>query len=95
LLYSTFILWVGWLGFNGGSALAIARACVNTVLSSSTRGLAAVFLHKLLTGDYDLSACLNGVLGGVVSITGCCFCVEMWAALVISTVYKTCAHLLV
>jgi Amt family ammonium transporter len=63
-----------------------ARACVNTVLSSSTGALSAMLLNWVLTKDFDLAMCLNGALGGLVSITGCCFCVEMWAALVIGMI---------
>lgn len=103
----TFILWIGWLGFNGGSALSInggngavaARACVNTILSSSGGALGAMFLNYILTKDFDLTMCLNGALAGLVSITGCCFCVEMWAGCVVGflggMIYVACSRLMI
>jgi Amt family ammonium transporter len=101
----TFILWVGWLGFNAGSGLFIAspsdgvafvsgggtvagRAAVNTILSSATGGLCALvfkaFMVKSL--EWDINAALNGILAGLVAITGGCAFVEMWAALVMGLI---------
>ncbi|KAH9255575.1 hypothetical protein BASA81_006405 [Batrachochytrium salamandrivorans] len=92
----TFILWVGWIGFNCGSALTLAdgggavaaRAGVMTILCSSAAALSSMFLSYLLSGrkEFDLTACLNGALGGLVSITGCCAFVEMWAAICIGLI---------
>jgi Amt family ammonium transporter len=87
-----FILWVGWFGFNSGSALAIVgngltaeRAAVNTMLSSATGGLGSLFFSTLVKPgrEWDINAALNGVLAGLVAITGCCPVVETWAALII------------
>ncbi|KAH9254601.1 hypothetical protein BASA81_007358 [Batrachochytrium salamandrivorans] len=92
----TFILWVGWFGFNCASALTLAdgggavaaRAGVTTILCSSAAALSSMFLSYLLSGrkEFDLTACLNGALGGLVSITGCCAFVEMWAAICIGLI---------
>ncbi|KAH9260739.1 hypothetical protein BASA81_001206 [Batrachochytrium salamandrivorans] len=90
----TFILWIGWMGFNCGSVITLAngggtvaaRAGVNTVLSASAGALSALcFSHFLTKGEnsYDLGMALNGALAGLVSITGCCAFVEMWAAIAI------------
>ena len=74
----TFILWFGWLGFNGGSqlalgsgadAVAIANIYVNTTMASSGGVLAAVILSPLVGRKIDLAMVLNGALAGLVSIT--------------------------
>ena len=88
-----FILWVGWIGFNcasililsNGGGVVAARAGVNTILSSSTAALSALFYAHILSRDseYDLGMALNGALAGLVSITGCAAYVEMWAAIAI------------
>lgn len=74
----TFILWFGWLGFNGGSqlalgsgadAVAIANIYVNTTMASAGGVLAAVIVTQLIGKKIDLSMVLNGALAGLVSIT--------------------------
>ena len=74
----TFILWLGWLGFNGGSqlalgsgadAIAISNIYVNTTMASAGGVMAAVFLTQAIKKKIELTAVLNGALGGLVSIT--------------------------
>ena len=74
----TFILWLGWLGFNGGSQLAMGSATdviaisniyVNTTMASAGGVVAAVILTQLFHKKIDLALVLNGALGGLVSIT--------------------------
>lgn len=74
----TFILWMGWFGFNGGSELAVAsvdsannvaRVFVNTNLAAAGGCVAALILAKILYGKADLTMALNGALAGLVSIT--------------------------
>lgn len=74
----TFILWLGWLGFNGGSQLAMGSASdvitisniyVNTTMASAGGVVAAVILTQLFYRRIDLTVVLNGALGGLVSIT--------------------------
>jgi len=79
----TFILWVGWYGFNPGSTLAasdggstLAAYCaVTTTLSAASGCVSAMFLKcvltKMKTGEvvYDLTYAMNGCLGGLVGIT--------------------------
>lgn len=74
----TFILWLGWFGFNGGSQLAagtvgdiadVARIFANTNMAAAAGALAAMILTQALYGKVDLTMVLNGALGGLVSIT--------------------------
>ncbi|HKJ00112.1 MAG TPA: ammonium transporter [bacterium] len=74
----TFILWLGWFGFNGGSQLAlgsvddanaVARVIVNTNMAACAGGIAAMILTQLLYRKVDLSMVLNGTLAGLVGIT--------------------------
>ena len=74
----TFILWLGWFGFNGGSQLAmdsaenvsaIARIFVNTNLAAAAGAIAALILTQLIYGKVDITMVLNGALAGLVSIT--------------------------
>ncbi|GBG28790.1 Ammonium transporter [Hondaea fermentalgiana] len=88
----TFILWMGWLGFNPGSVLALvgnsnlaARAAVNTILSSATGGLSSLLFSTYINPgrEWDINGALNGVLAGLVSITGGCPVVTPWGSLII------------
>jgi len=74
----TFILWMGWFGFNGGSELIVsdvssannvAMVFVNTNLSAAGGCVAAIILAKIMFGKADLTMALNGALAGLVSIT--------------------------
>ena len=74
----TFILWLGWFGFNGGSELmvsnvdeanAVAQVFLNTNMSAAGGAIAAAVVTKILFGKADLSMALNGALAGLVSIT--------------------------
>jgi len=75
----TFILWFGWYGFNCGSTLAIVGAgpiaghvAVTTTMAAAAGGFSATLARYLAKGHWDLGACLNGVLAGLVSITAGC-----------------------
>ncbi|MEM6974066.1 MAG: ammonium transporter [Pseudomonadota bacterium] len=74
----TFILWLGWFGFNGGSQLAmgsvgdaadVSRIFANTNTAAAGGALAALILTQVLYGKVDLTMVLNGALAGLVSIT--------------------------
>ena len=74
----TFILWLGWFGFNGGSQLALASAAdaiaistiyINTNIAAVGGVLAAMVLTQLVYKKVDLSMALNGAIAGLVSIT--------------------------
>jgi Amt family ammonium transporter len=74
----TFILWLGWFGFNGGSELkvsdvgeanAVALVFVNTNMAAAGGLVAAMMTARLLFGKTDLTMVLNGALAGLVAIT--------------------------
>jgi Amt family ammonium transporter len=74
----TFILWLGWFGFNGGSELklsdvgeanAVAMVFVNTNAAAAGGVVAALVTAQMLFGKADLSMTLNGALAGLVAIT--------------------------
>ena len=74
----TFILWLGWFGFNGGSQLAmgsfddvnsIARIFMNTNLAAAAGVVVAAVLTRVVYDKTDVVQMLNGALGGLVAIT--------------------------
>ena len=74
----TFILWMGWFGFNGGSTLKlggidvaneVANVFLNTNAAASGGLISALILAKLLFKKADLTMALNGALAGLVAIT--------------------------
>ncbi len=74
----TFILWMGWYGFNGGSVLALGDAAsaiemsnviANTNLAACGGMIAAMIMVQVLYKKVDVTMALNGALAGLVSIT--------------------------
>jgi Amt family ammonium transporter len=74
----TFILWMGWFGFNGGSVLkladignanAVAMVFLNTNAAAAGGLVAALLVAHALFGKADLTMALNGALAGLVAIT--------------------------
>lgn len=74
----TFILWLGWFGFNGGSELkisnieeanAVAKIFVNTNTAAAGGLVAALLFSRAWFGKADLTMALNGALAGLVAIT--------------------------
>ena len=74
----TFILWLGWFGFNGGSVLAmgskedvdsISGVFAATNMAASCGGMSAALLTQLLYKKVDLTMVLNGTLAGLVAVT--------------------------
>ena len=74
----TFILWLGWFGFNGGSQLAagtvgditdVGRIFANTNMAASAGAVTALILTQVMYKKPDLTMVLNGALAGLVSIT--------------------------
>jgi len=74
----TFILWMGWFGFNGGSVLAtssvenanaVAVVFMNTNAAAAGGLIAALLVARVLFGKADLTMALNGALAGLVAIT--------------------------
>ncbi|ALP54395.1 ammonium transporter [Candidatus Tenderia electrophaga] len=74
----TFILWMGWFGFNGGSVLklgdiananSVAMVFLNTNAAAAGGVIAALILARLMFGKADLTMACNGALAGLVAIT--------------------------
>ena len=74
----TFILWMGWFGFNGGSVLklgdiasanSVAMVFLNTNTAAAGGLVAALILARIMFGKADLTMALNGALAGLVAIT--------------------------
>jgi Amt family ammonium transporter len=74
----TFILWMGWFGFNGGSVLklgdiasshSVAMVFLNTNAAAAAGAISALILAKVLFKKADLTMALNGALAGLVVIT--------------------------
>mmetsp|Transcript_18750 Transcript_18750/g.35395 ORF Transcript_18750/g.35395 Transcript_18750/m.35395 type:complete len:579 (-) Transcript_18750:341-2077(-) len=88
------ILWMGWYGFNIGSsfftgqpginALTVgARVAVTTTIAAASGAIICMIYSRMFQSLYLLKFCLNGVLAGLVSITGSAALVEVWGALCI------------
>ncbi|RCU49930.1 MULTISPECIES: ammonium transporter [Corallincola] len=74
----TFILWMGWFGFNGGSVLklgdvasshSVAMVFLNTNAAAAAGAISALVLARIWFKKADLTMCLNGALAGLVAIT--------------------------
>jgi len=74
----TFILWMGWFGFNGGSTLKlggigvaneVANVFMNTNAAAAGGLIAALIVARIMFGKADLTMTLNGALAGLVAIT--------------------------
>ena len=74
----TFILWMGWFGFNGGSVLklgdiasanSVAMVFLNTNAAAAGGVIVALLVARLMFGKADLTMTLNGALAGLVAIT--------------------------
>ena len=74
----TFILWLGWFGFNGGSVLAtasvesannVAVVFMNTNAAAAGGLIGSLIIARLIFGKADLTMTLNGALAGLVAIT--------------------------
>ena len=74
----TFILWMGWFGFNGGSTLKlggidvaneVANVFLNTNAAAAGGLIGALLLSRIMFGKADLTMVLNGALAGLVAIT--------------------------
>ena len=94
----TFILWVGWYGFNGvstfvlvsggdaSSAAVAAKVSVTTTLAAAFGGLTCFVLSKAVDGCIDPGTICNGILGGLVGITAGCATVEPEGAMFIGII---------
>ena len=91
----TFLLWIGWYGFNQGSTFGVtgqgagaARVGVTTTLSPAAAGVCGLYIKSMLpakfggTGIWDLSHTCNSILAGLVAITAGCSTCEPYAAVI-------------
>jgi Amt family ammonium transporter len=95
------ILWLGWLGFNGGSAdnlTEVGHVIITTIMSAATGGIAALFSSEIFlalsqtfgdnkeTGKPQLSTLINGILGGLVAVTASSAYIDVPIAILIGAV---------
>ena len=82
------ILWLGWFGFNGGSAAELENLphiIATTMIAAASGGVAVLFLSGL-TKKPSLGSVINGILGGLVGITASSAYVSIFSAFVIGTI---------
>ncbi|EFJ40314.1 hypothetical protein VOLCADRAFT_69712 [Volvox carteri f. nagariensis] len=91
VVMGTFLLWFGWFGFNPGSNLIIStplaaqtvsRVAVCTAMSAGAGGVGMLLYKYLVTRSWDTVAVCNGVLAGLVAVTGASAVIEPWAAII-------------
>lgn len=84
------LLWVGWIGFNGGSTLAVngdvPKIIANTIVAGAFGGLAAMLSGYVYYGMARTWAVMNGIIGGLVSITACCNVVSTSSAAMVGSI---------
>jgi Amt family ammonium transporter len=85
------ILFLGWLGFNGGSTLSaadgrFAEVIIVTILGGAAGALGAMATIWFITKSFDIGMTCNGLIAGLVAITAPSGYVEYWAALPIGLV---------
>ncbi|MGK7931358.1 MAG: ammonium transporter [Microcystaceae cyanobacterium] len=86
-----FILWLGWFGFNPGSTLSlnpplVSHIILTTNLAAAMGGITATLTSWRYFGKPDLSLIINGILGGLVSITASCAYVSLGSAVIIGAI---------
>ncbi|MDB9432391.1 ammonium transporter [Microcystis aeruginosa] len=81
-----FILWLGWFGFNGGSAVNlndVPMTITTTMIAAATGGFLALIFNPLIGRKVSLSIIINGILGGLVGITASSGYVNIKSAIII------------
>ena len=80
-----FLLWFGWFGFNGGSTLAfsehVPKILVHTAEGGAAGGLVALGTTRILDKRPQVPMIMNGVIGGLVSVTAGCDVMLSWSAI--------------
>ncbi|WP_417508960.1 ammonium transporter [Methylophaga sp.] len=84
------LIWFGWFGFNGGSTLAwsdnVPSILLNTLVAALWGGISTTLLKYISDGYVDVLMIINGVLGGLVSITANCHAVSSDQAFLIGII---------
>ena len=84
------LLFIGWLGFNGGSTLALDNTVpsilINTVVGGCVGAISAGGLRYAVNQRLDVDQFINGALGGLVAVTANCFAVSTGSAALIGLV---------
>ncbi|MEP1448881.1 MAG: ammonium transporter [Paraglaciecola sp.] len=92
----TMLIWFGWFGFNGGSALTfdelVPVIILNTCLAGIWGGLASTLLHQFTQGYVDVGSSLNGIIAGLVGVTAGCHAVSPIEAAFIGIMAGVIAH---
>ncbi len=87
----TFVLWLGWFGFNPGSTMAadpeaISRICITTNSAGVAAAIMATITSWVLLGKPDLGMTLNGLLAGLVAVTAPCAYISVESSLIIGAI---------
>lgn len=87
----TFVLWLGWFGFNPGSTMsadpqAISHIVITTNTAAASAILSSTITSWILLGKPDLGMTLNGCLAGLVAITAPCAFVDIPSSIVIGLI---------
>ena len=91
----TFILWLGWFGFNGGSQLAmgtlsdasdVSRIFANTNNAAAAGAVVVMLITRYRYGRIDLTLVLNGALAGLVAITAEPLTPSLWGSAIIGAI---------
>ncbi|WP_269537369.1 ammonium transporter [Cerasicoccus fimbriatus] len=86
----TLILWFGWIGFNGGSTLALDERVpgiiANTIIAGGFGGISAMLIAYAYYGMPKTWAIMNGIIGGLVGITACCNVVSLPSAALVGLI---------
>lgn len=84
------LLWVGWIGFNGGSTLElndkVPHIIANTIIAGGFGGVAALLIAYTYFRMARTWAIMNGIIGGLVGITACCHVVTTAGAALIGAI---------
>ena len=90
----TIFLWFGWYGFNcaaatslaGGRTFLAARAALTTTISAGAGGATVILIDSYFLKDVEPRRMNNGILCGLVSISGCAAIVEPWVAVLVGII---------
>jgi len=82
-----FLIWLGWIGFNGGSVLALNNltglVILNTLIAASMGGIAGLIFSRLFTGYFRVGSIMHGILAGLVAITASAHLASPYSAMLI------------